>query len=121
MKTYRREIGDQGENLAKDYLTTKRGYEFIAANVTTRDGEIDLIMRDGGWLVFVEVKARFGLEFGYPEEALTREKQRHLRSAVFCYLKDHGGFSQPWRLDVVAITWQADKEAEVVQLTDVWG
>ncbi len=115
MKTYRREIGDQGEDFACQYLI-ERGYRLLERNVLTRGGEIDLVMRDGAWLVFVEVKARYGLEFGYPEEALTKEKQRHLRSAVFCYLREHGGLAQSWRLDVVAITWQA----EVVLLKDVW-
>ena len=119
MKTWRRVRGDQGEDLAEQFLV-ERGLVLIDRNVATRGGELDLVMRDGQWLVFVEVKARFGLEFGYPEEALTKEKQRHLRSAVFCYLKDHGGFSQPWRLDVVSIVWQVEKETEVTLLTDVW-
>ena len=120
MKTYRREIGDRGEAQAEQYLVGQ-GYRLVAHNVATRGGEIDLVMQDGKWLVFVEVKARVGLEFGYPEEALTRTKQQHLRAAVFCYLQDHGGMSQPWRVDVVAITWQAEKEDEIVLLKDVWG
>lgn len=119
MRTWRRAIGDQGEEFAEQYLV-ERGYRAIERNVLTRGGELDLVMRDGEWLVFVEVKARFGLEFGYPEEALTKEKQRHLRSAVFCYLKEHGGFSQPWRVDVVAITWSEDARTEVNLLRDVW-
>ncbi|MDP9485252.1 MAG: YraN family protein, partial [Actinomycetota bacterium] len=75
----RRSSGEWGERLALRYLV-ERGYELIERNYRTRHGEIDLVMRQGTTLVFVEVKLRRGTGFGGPLEAVTTRKQDTLRS-----------------------------------------
>lgn len=75
-------------------------------NYYTRQGELDLIARDGRTLVFVEVKYRKGRGQGYAEEAVTLKKQRSMMKAAFVYMHQHGydrGMTS-CRFDVVGIT-----------------
>ena len=73
--------GDYGERLAAEFLDEK-GYEILARNYRVRQGEIDLIAREGETVVFVEVKARSGVRFGRPCEAVDERKQQRLRAAA---------------------------------------
>ena len=96
-------IGQRAERLAESYLTGK-GMEMICRNYRCRQGEIDLIFKDGQTLVFVEVKARENAECGYPGEALTYWKQRKICRAadVFC-LRERIPVDTSVRFDVVEI------------------
>ena len=85
----RRETGVFGELLALEYLVGK-GYEVLECNYRTRHGEIDLILREDGMLVFVEVKARRGTGFGDPLEAITPDKQARVRRMAEAYLARKG-------------------------------
>ncbi len=84
-----RETGALGEVLALGYLAGK-GYELLERNYRTRRGEIDLILRCDGVLVFVEVKARRGRGFGDPLEAVTPAKQARVRRMAEAYLAEQG-------------------------------
>ncbi len=64
------EFGRHGEDLARTFLEAL-GYGFIARNWHCRSGEIDLIMRDGTEIVFVEVKTRHGERAGRAEDAVS--------------------------------------------------
>ncbi len=66
--------GVAGENHAAHYLQTL-GYRIIQRNYRTRIGEIDIIAREGEFLVFVEVKTRTGQNFGLPQSAVDARKQ----------------------------------------------
>jgi len=59
-----------------------RGYRVLAANVRAGGNELDVVVRRGHRLVFAEVKARSGSEFGHPWEAVGPEKTRRLRRAA---------------------------------------
>ncbi len=99
----RQRIGDRGEALALRYLA-KKGYTLVERNYRTRFGEIDLIVRDKGALVFVEVKLRRGTDFGDPLEAVTPRKQARIRRVAELYLAEKGaGFDEEVRFDVVGI------------------
>ncbi len=100
----RRRLGDEGERLAEVFLRSK-GYEILARNYRTRMGEIDLIARDGDEVVFVEVKARRGSAFGYPEEAVDTKKLRKLFRTAERYLQEFD-LETAYRFDVVAIESQ---------------
>ncbi|MCL6437303.1 MAG: YraN family protein [Rubrobacteraceae bacterium] len=80
-----RDAGRLGEDLALRHLV-QEGYELLARNYRTRRGEIDLIVRRGATLVFVEVKLRRGVGFGEPLESITPRKQERIRSAASHYL-----------------------------------
>ncbi|MDP3999999.1 MAG: YraN family protein [bacterium] len=98
----KREYGSAGERRARDYLLGQ-GFALVAANYHTRYGEIDLVMRDGGELVFVEVKTRRGGAAGHPAEAVNAAKLRHTVRAAGFFRREHATRT-PWRIDVVAIT-----------------
>lgn len=67
-------------------------------------GEIDIIAKDGAYLVFVEVKYRAGEGTGNPLEAVTKAKQRTISKVALYYRMTHGyGEFSPSRFDVVAI------------------
>lgn len=97
----KQQLGASGELQARKHLESK-GLKLIVANARTRFGEIDLIMQDGGTLVFVEVKTRTGADQGVPEEAVTPQKLHHTIRAAEAYLQEHQ-LDTAWRIDVVAI------------------
>lgn len=98
----RRELGQQGEALASDFLA-RRGYRVVARNHRTRFGELDLVVQDGPEMVFVEVKTRIGGDQTAPEESVSPAKARRLARLAEAYLMDHGREEMMWRIDVVAV------------------
>jgi putative endonuclease len=102
----RRETGEEGETLARTFLE-KKGYVFLAANHRTRFGEVDLVMEDGGTVVFVEVRARRSNTFGHPLETITRKKQGRVAHAALDFIKANGLARHALRFDVVAIEGDA--------------
>jgi putative endonuclease len=81
----------------------RRGYRLVERNYRTRRGEIDLILRKEGTLVFVEVKLRRGTGFGDPLEAVTPRKQATLRYLAERYLAVRQPNFDTVRFDVVGI------------------
>ncbi|MCK9375445.1 MAG: YraN family protein [Syntrophobacterales bacterium] len=112
----RRQLGDQGEDLAAAALK-KQGYKILERNYVTPLGEIDLIARQGKTLVIVEVKTRKSLRFGSPQEAVSVAKQQRLRRLAAYYLKQKRlGEDVLVRFDVVAILLEADEaQVEIIQ------
>jgi putative endonuclease len=99
-------LGKTGEDLACVALEG-RGYAIIARRHRCRSGEIDIIARDGGTLVFVEVKARDSRAYGAAAEAVTRGKQRRIARIASEYVMRHRLEASPCRFDVVAIHFDA--------------
>lgn len=99
--------GKIGEIIAAKHLEAK-GFKIIAKNYKNKIGEIDLIAKDGDYLVFVEVKTRLSAAFGNPVEAVNFYKQRKIRQVALAYLKQHKLLEQNCRFDVVSIIGQAD-------------
>ena len=93
--------GMDGENAALAYLLAQ-GLALVERNFRTRTGEIDLIMADGGTLVFVEVRKRSGKEFGGAAASVTPAKQQRLIKTAQLYLQMRQS-RLPCRFDVVAI------------------
>lgn len=93
------------EQLAVDYLL-QQGLQLVQRNFQCKVGEIDIIMRDGNCLVFVEVKYRASRAFGGAAAAVTASKQQKLLRACRWYLQQHRLTEQPCRLDVMAIEGQ---------------
>ncbi len=98
----RQSLGKLGEDIACAELT-RRGYAILARRYRTRFGEIDIVARDGGTTVFVEVKTRDGDRFGDGAEAVTGWKQRRVAAMAVDYLARHRLHDTPCRFDVVAI------------------
>lgn len=102
MDRSRLNIAKIGESLAVKHLKA-RGCEILAQNYRARRGEIDLIVQDGEFTVFVEVKTRRSLRFGLPQAAVTLQKQRQISKVALAYLQSHNLLDAPCRFDVIAI------------------
>ncbi|MEC9483809.1 MAG: YraN family protein [Halomonas sp.] len=94
--------GESIERLAGEWLQA-RGLTLVARNQHAKGGEIDLVMRDGDTLVFVEVRHRADSRHGHPLETITLAKQRRLIRAARFYLL-HNGLSCGCRFDAVGVT-----------------
>jgi len=97
-----RQQGEQGERAAEEYLV-ERGMKLIARNLRYPCGEVDLVMRDGAYTVFVEVKRRFGTRYGSGREAVTQTKRRRICAVALRYLQANRLVGSPVRFDVVEI------------------
>lgn len=107
-KTRSQRIGQWGETAAARYLEG-RGFQIIARNVRTPYGEIDLIACLAESLVFVEVKTRTSLSYGYPEVSVTPRKLEHMIAAAQSYVEDHPELAgQTWQIDVIAVQRQPE-------------
>ena len=95
-------IGMQGQESAKQFLTDK-GYVILKENYRLRTSEIDIIARDGDYIVFVEVKFRKGLSHGLPRESVGRVKQIRIIKAAMHYIHATQTNEQDYRFDVVEI------------------
>lgn len=98
--------GKAGEAAAVSHLRGL-GYEVIRTNYRVREGEIDVIARHRGELVFVEVKTRRSGAFGTPEESLTPTKRRRLIATAQSYLAETGAPGADWRIDFLAVELDA--------------
>ena len=96
-----REKGRFGEEQAAKYLR-RRGYRVVESNYSCRAGEIDLIVRDRKYIVFVEVKLRRSADFAEAREFVTAAKQRRIVTTASLWLSQHETELQP-RFDVVEI------------------
>lgn len=95
--------GTQYEEKAADYLEAQ-GFHILCRNFSSRFGEIDLIAREGKYLVFVEVKYRATDRGGHPLEAVNAAKQRRIcKTADFYCLRYGYGADTPCRFDVVGM------------------
>ncbi len=93
--------GAWGEALAAEYLRKKR-YTLVAAGYRSRFGEIDLIVQNKKYLVFVEVKLRKSPDFALAREFVDWRKQDRITMTASVYLSDHPTALQP-RFDVIEI------------------
>jgi putative endonuclease len=95
-------IGKNAENLVSNYLQ-QQGLKLIEANYTCKCGEIDLIMRDGETLVFVEVRYRKNDYYGDGVASVTKYKQHKIIRAATYYLQQNNLYDKVLcRFDVVA-------------------
>ena len=108
MKTLNRATGRATEEIAARTLQ-KKGYSILERNFSNRFGEIDIIARDRDTLVFVEVKAKTGIEFGLPEDMINPGKLQRIRNMATLYMN---GQSIPCRIDVVAIVLGPNNEVQ---------
>jgi putative endonuclease len=102
MTQARRSLGAAGEARAAAWYR-RRGYEVVARNWRCREGELDLVVRNGRVLAFVEVKTRRTAAFGAPVEAVTRDKQRRIRVLALRFLETYPRRGHQLRFDVVSI------------------
>ena len=110
-------LGKKGEELAVAHLQAK-GYEILHRNWRYGRAEVDIIARIGNDWVFTEVKTRMTDYFGYPEEAVSKAKQKQLQKAADYYVVNHAPGADV-RFDIVAIVLAGNKE-EIHHIEDAF-
>lgn len=116
----RHHLGRVGERLACEHLE-RLGYRVVARNYRTRFGELDLIVCDDTWLVFVEVKTRRMGALESSVQAVSADKQRRVRSMAAAWLVEATDRprSRELRFDVVGVT--VDRNSRLVRLDHLEG
>ena len=109
------ELGAHGERIAAAYLT-RAGLRVLERNWRCREGELDIVAREGTALVFCEVKTRRGTGFGHPVEAVTPTKQRRLRILAQRWLAAHDEHAPDLRFGVVGVLMRPSRPALVRHL-----
>ncbi|MCI8519004.1 MAG: YraN family protein [Clostridia bacterium] len=94
--------GKTGETIASDYLDGI-GYRLLHKNFRCKQGEIDLIAKDGEDIVFIEVKTRRSTNYGEAREAVNREKIRHIMKTAMYYLYMTRQETAFVRIDVIEV------------------
>lgn len=97
-----RDLGGQGETIAIQILQN-HGYKILQRNFRCKIGEIDIIALDKEVLVFIEVKTRWSLNYGLPEEAITPWKIRKIARVGEYYKLLHPELPESLRIDAVCI------------------
>ena len=114
-----RERGRFGEAIAEEFLN-KKDYHTIAKSWRSRFGEIDLIVKNREYLVFVEVKLRKNANFAHAREYVGREKQGKLRATASLWLASHPTGLQP-RFDVIEIYLpDENSEPEIIHIENAF-
>ncbi len=113
----RAQLGRWGDDLAVQHLQAA-GCEVLARNWRCREGELDVVVRDGPAVVFVEVKARSGRGFGEPSEAVGPVKARRLHRLACRWLEQNRPAGRhELRFDVVSVVRVRGGAPELVHLS----
>ena len=121
-------VGTLGEETAARYLK-KKGYKILCRNYKNpfgyRLGELDIIVRNGKEIIFVEVKTRIVADLNLPdilpEEQITRSKLHKLERIASCYLNAKKLKDSPYRFDAVSV-WLSEnlKEARIKHIDNIF-
>lgn len=96
------QVGNLGEEAAANYLRNE-GYVILERKYRRKIGEIDIIAKNKQTLVFIEVKARSSIRYGFPAEAVTYRKQQKIIQTALCYLKQFNQDDVSCRFDVIEV------------------
>lgn len=103
MSNRNQEIGIWGEDIAVAYLINKK-YKLVSRNVRNEIGEIDIIMKKDEKIIFIEVKTRTTLNFGYPEEAISAGKFQRMFDCASLYISEKmNEWDGDWQIDLISI------------------
>ena len=111
-------IGIKGEQIAAEFLQNK-GYNIVNRNWRSGHKEIDIVASKGDTLIFFEVKTRTSIDFGFPEEAVTRKKQQHLKFAAKDYMQHNPGFFYI-RFDIISIMLEGEEVKELLHFEEAF-
>lgn len=106
----KRSIGMFGENLVCRYLE-KNNYKILDRNFKCTQGEIDIVAYDdtNKEVVFIEVKTRTNFNYGFPSEAVNKNKQRHILNSAKYYLYYKRLENCYVRIDVIEVVLNKEK------------
>jgi putative endonuclease len=108
MTAISQEFGELGERIAERWLR-RQGWRVVERRFRTGHRDIDLVVERDDLVVFVEVKARRGAEFGDPVEAVNWSKQRQLVRSASIWIERHGRPADAYRFDVVGVLVEGER------------
>ena len=108
-----RELGKLGEDIAAHHIS-QNGYIILERNYRTKIGEIDIIAKHDNYLVFIEVKTRKSINFGYPREAVDKAKQFKIINIANFYLEKGKQYYCHIRFDVIEIMLHKNNEMKSI-------
>jgi len=115
---WNRWVGETGERLSAKYLRMK-GCRILYRNYRARGGgEVDIVCRDGNFLVFTEVKTRTSLDYGRPSQAVNEAKQKLIIRGANAWLRSLNFPEIAFRFDVVEVILQDRKKPDVTWIQD---
>jgi putative endonuclease len=98
----RQRFGELGERVAERWLR-RRGWRVLQRRFRNGHRDIDLVAERDGMVAFVEVKARRGMAFGDPVEAVHWRKQRELWRSASVWIERNGRAEERYRFDVIGV------------------
>ncbi|MPQ32318.1 YraN family protein [Clostridium estertheticum] len=107
MKTFNKDIGKFGEEIAETFLKNL-GYKVIDKNFSCKCGEIDIIAIHKDYICFIEVKTRYGINFGIPAESVTLCKQHKIYKTAQVYILKKNIIDSNFRFDVIEVLLKND-------------
>lgn len=107
MKNFNKLIGNYGENLASKYLI-ENNYKILENNFRNFLGEIDIISIKDSILVITEVKSRYNINYGFPQEAVTYSKQKSIIKVAVSYITLKKFNNLNVRFDVIEVLFNKD-------------
>jgi putative endonuclease len=110
-------LGRRGEALARDHLVSL-GWTILERNYRFGRREVDLIVRRGNLIAFVEVKTRAGEGYGAPEDAVTWHKRKEIEAVAHEYLTRHRPGDVDVRFDVISVT--VGRGVRIEHIEDAW-
>jgi putative endonuclease len=102
MSAARQAFGELGERIAERWLL-RRGWRVVQRRFRSGHRDIDLVVERDGTVAFVEVKARKGVEFGGPLQAVNHRKRKQLERSAMVWVDRHGREAESYRFDVVGV------------------
>ncbi|GAA4829128.1 YraN family protein [Saccharopolyspora rosea] len=118
-KGRRHALGIEGERLAARLLE-RHGLMVLDRNWSCPRGELDIVATDGDTVVFCEVKARSGVDYGGPLGAVSPDKISRVRSLARTWLSERGLVGCPVRFDVVSVLWPPGRPVRLEHLKGVF-
>ena len=119
MSAARQAFGELGERIAERWLR-RRGWRVVQRRFRIGHRDIDLVVERDGTVVFVEVKARRGAEFGGPVSAVNFRKRKQLERSAMVWIDRHGREAESYRFDVVGVLLQG-AEVRVCHVENAFG
>jgi putative endonuclease len=112
--------GQYFENIAKEFLIAK-GFKFRKQNYKVTSGEIDLIMMDDDFYVFVEVKAVQLKDEEFMYTKVTPGKLSKIKKTALNWLSRHNKHDAPWRVDYIAVIYEKETGYQRIEYFKYYG
>ncbi len=110
-----KKLGDLGEDCAARFLSA-HGYRILARKYRCRYGEIDIIAKEKGVLVFVEVRSKSDTGYGLPYETINYNKRKHIERVAVEFRKRYGLMDYDCRFDCVSVLFDDKYKLKDIEL-----